>query len=332
MNIPLNSLDSKKVKTKLENDVLHVPAEVANLGKNRNHVNIPGNFKLPFRLDMTVKIEYHHLNQVASQLTLYVGNGTVYFNGGHVSATDIWTKDNIAPDFVRYNCIPEKEFADISVFFGTELMWVSVDGAFCFATEKMSHMDAVGISICGGTATRLCIRSLAVTQYEENEPGMPPELLGLPGLSEFEQFLNGLPPYVIEEMREIDEFLTARKYRRSLKHGFLTYRSANGFRMEIREFGAGKEIITAWAPTDKKPDITNIVIYKLAETSPEFAAKIFDMIRGCEVHSRGCQRTVVYEFAGSKKTSCCGRMNISLDAQGLHDLHRFVEAIQLVSR
>ena len=311
--------------------MLYIPADVPNLGKSRNYINIPGNFKLPFRLDMAAKIDYHYLNQVASQLTLYVGNGTVYFNGGHVSATDIWTKSDIAPDFVRYNGIPEKEFAEISIFYGRDIMWVSVDGLYCFSTKKMSPMDTVDISICGGTATRLSIRSLAITQYDENEPDIPLELSNLPELSELEQFLNGLPQEIISEMREMDEFLTAKKYRRSLKTGFLTYRSANGFRMEIKEFGAGKEIITAWAPTDKKPDLTNAVMNKLAETSHEFAAKIFDMILGCGVHSRGCKRTVAYEFAGKTKTSCCGRMNVQLNPQGLQDLRKFVEAIVIIT-
>jgi len=327
MNIPLSSLEPKKVKTQLKNGVHHVPAEVANLGKSRNHVNIPGSFNLPFRLDMNIKIEYHHLNQVASQLTLYVGNGTVYFNGGHVSATDIWTKSDISPDYVRYNGIPEKGFADIAVFFGTEIMWVSVDEQFCFATKKMSPMATANVSICGGTATRLSIRSLAITQYEENEPNTPPELMNLPELPEFEHFLLGLPPYIIDEMREMDAFLTTKKYRRSLKHGFLTYRSANGFRMEIKEFGAGKEIITAWAPTNKKPDLTNAAIKKLAESSPKFAGKIFDMLHPCEVHNRSCQRTVIYELGGNSKTSCCGRMFLTLDSQGLQDLRKFVDAI-----
>jgi hypothetical protein len=73
-NIPLESLTPKnKIKTKLENGELHVPAEEANLGKHRHHINVPGKFKLPFRIDMTVKLKFARTNQVASQLRFYIG-------------------------------------------------------------------------------------------------------------------------------------------------------------------------------------------------------------------------------------------------------------------
>ena len=58
-SIPLASLiPKKKIKTKIANDTLYVPAEVENLGKHRHLIDIPGKYKLPFRIDMSIRVTY----------------------------------------------------------------------------------------------------------------------------------------------------------------------------------------------------------------------------------------------------------------------------------
>jgi len=69
-NIPLEALKPKKVKVKIENGELYIPAEEANLGKGRHHVAVPGKYKLPFRIDMTAKLKFIKTNQIASQLSI----------------------------------------------------------------------------------------------------------------------------------------------------------------------------------------------------------------------------------------------------------------------
>jgi len=341
----LESLTPKnKIKTKIDDGELHVPAEEANLGKHRHHICVPGKYILPFRIDMEVRIKYFKINQVASQLRLYINKGNVYFNGGHTSISDILTGDDVLPDFICHNFIPSKEYVNVSVMFGCEIMWVAVDGQFCFSSYKMPYMrlmrenalldslrNGVDIAICGGTATRLSIKSLAITEYEDDEPDMPAEFMDLPELSEFELFVKGLPFEIQDEMFKMDEFLlsdlkSSMKFRKSIKNGILTYKSSCGFRYEIKEYGAGEEILTCWAQSPNKPDYTNAVINKLAESSPVFAEKIFNRIHGCEVHSRGCKRTVTYEFMGKTKLSCCGRMPIKMDSCGFDDLRKFISA------
>jgi len=323
-----------KIKTKFEDGVLHVPAEVENLGKSRHHIDVPGKYKIPFRIDMTARVKYYQLNQIASQLTLYINNGSVYFNGGHTSVTDILTGDDVPPSFIDYNDIPTEEYVDISITCGSEMIWVVVNGKFCFASDKIKHAidDTADISICGGTATRVSFKSFAVTEYEDDEPDVPAELTNLPDLPPFEMFVKGLPLAIQDEMFKLDEFLLVdmklgMKFRRSInKKGHLTYEATCGFRFEIREHGAGLNFMTAWVKTEKKPDYTNEIILKLAETAPEFAEKMFEKVHGCEVHLRGCARTVTYELMGKRKLSCCGRMNIKMDANGFADLKGFIAA------
>jgi len=349
--ISLKSLMPKgKIKTKIENGEFHVPAEVENLGKHRHHINIPGKYKLPFCINMSVRVKYYELNQIASQLRIYIDKGSVYFNGGHTSVSDIITGDDVSPCFISYNDIPTEEYVDMSVMFGNEIMWVAVNGQFCFSSDKMPYMrlmhenaaldqirDGFNISICGGTATRLSIKSFTVTEYENDEPDIPAELSDLPELSGFELFVKGLPLAIQDEMFIMDYFLmnemkSSMRFRKSLskrKIGsgqHLTYESSCGFRFEIKEYGAGLTFLTCWVKTPKKPDYTNEIILKLAESSSAFAEKIFNQIVGCSAHSRGCARMVIYEFMGTAKQSCCGRMNIIMDSSGFDDLRRFITA------
>ena len=345
-DVPLELLISKnKIKTKIENGEIYVPAEVENLGKHRHHINVPGKYKLPFRIDMTVSVKYHELNQIASQMRLYIDKGNIYFNGGHTSVTDIITGDDVPPCFISYNSIPTEEYVDISIVLGIEIMWVAVNGQFCYVSDKMPYMErvqentshyslknGVDISICGGTATRFSIKVLSISEYEYDEIEVPNELTDLPALSAFELFVKGLPAMIQDKMVVLDDFLmneikSAMKFRKSInKTGHLTYESSCGFKFEIKEYGAGLTFLTAWVKNDKKPDYTNDVIHRLAESSSDFAKKIFTKMHRCEGHSRGCARTVMYEFSGESKLSCCGRMNLKMDSSGFEDLKSFITA------
>ena len=112
-NIPLESIIPKKnVKSKIEDSVLHVPANEAQMHKNWQYLTIPNKYKLPFRVDMTVNLQFIRHHQVASQLEVYIGKGRVYFNSGHTSCDDIFksvnkssTGDNKTASYVFYNGI-----------------------------------------------------------------------------------------------------------------------------------------------------------------------------------------------------------------------------------
>jgi len=342
-DIPLELLLPKnRIKTKIENGALHVPSEVENLGKHRHHINIPGKYKLPFRIDMSIRVTYHEFNQIASQLRLCINKGNIYFNGGHTSVTDIITGDDVSPSFICFNDISSEEYVDITVMFGTDIMWVSVNKQFCFASDKMPYLSIMhenanldtlsngfDIALCGGTATRFSLKPLAVTEYHD-EPDIPEELVNLPELTGFEAFVKGLPSAIQNEMYGLDAFLMEEpkgtlKFKKSInKIGHLTYESTCGFRFEIKEYGAGLTFLTCWAKSPKKPDFTNEIIIELAKSSPDTAKKLFNKILGCELHSRECPRTVFYELMGETKSSCSGRMNIKMDASGFDDLKKFI--------
>ncbi|MCL2420510.1 MAG: hypothetical protein FWD03_01515 [Defluviitaleaceae bacterium] len=352
-NILLESLLPKnKMKIKFENDELHVPAEEANLGKSRHHVLVPGKFKLPFRIDMTVKLKFIRTNQIASQLRLYIGKGNVYFNGGHTSATDILTDtkssvfgDNKLASAVYYNDIPSKEYVDISVIFGSNMMWAAVDGTYCYASDKLGYIellrgnampeafqDGMDMAICGGTDTKLTIKSFAVTEYENDEPEIPEAFLNIPELSSFEWFVKGLPPKVQDEIIKMDDFLLndmkgSLKFRRAIdKHGHLTYKSPCGLSYEIREFGVGNYHGTHWVQSPTKPDYTNDAIAKLAKSSPDLAESIFNKLLECSPHTRECKRRTSAELNGQSKSICTGKIYFEMLPAEFEVLKKYIAA------
>jgi len=334
--IPLESLAVKgKIKTKIENGEFHIPAEETNLGKNRHHFTIPGTYKPPFRICVTAKLEFKRTNQIASQLTWYIGRGNMYFNGGHTIGLDIFSGDKIVPDFLLHNYMPSQEFVEISVMFGHEMLWVSVDDKYCYATENAPYMlaslqNGLDIAMCGGTDTKLTIRSITITEYDNDEPDIPKELANLPQLSPFELYAKGLPLTVHEEMLALDEYLLADKklkFKRSIdKHGHLIYKSPCGLQYQIREYGVGKRHELHWVQSKTKPDRTNEVFKKMAEFSPEFAEKIFAKLKICSPHKRDCDLRTTIEFNGEARQVCRSKIPFKMHPQEFEDLKMVVKA------
>lgn len=318
-NIPLESFTPKsKTKVKIENEGLYIPAEIKSNGKERHYVYIPGKYKLPFRINMTAKIGF--IAEPPSQFTLIIGKGNVYFNGGYTESCDILTGSKITPDAVYYNDIPSKEYVDISVMYGSKVMWAAVDGEYCLSSEESEYMkllhdntvpdkfiNGLDIAICGGTGTKLEIKSLTIIEYENDELEIPAEISNVPELSPFEWYVKGLPLELQDEMIKTDEFLLndmkkILKFKRAIdKYGHLTYKSPCGFQYTIFEHGAGEfhEINWDWM---KKPDYTDAVLVKLAESSPEFADKMFSRLWDCG--SPTCKRVSINEYNGKTKITC----------------------------
>ena len=269
-NIQLDTITPKKgTKIKCENNELHIPANDSGLGKSRSLVYIPGRYKPPFSINMTVKAKFMDKPQEKTklgdepytQLTLYIGKGRVYFCGGRVCAADILSDgkkgvhgDDGAPYYVYYNHIPEKDYVDISITFGTQAMYVAVDGVICYASRDMPYLQMphdnivpVDMSLCSGTYTMTVLKSFAITEYENDEPAIPAEIADLPNVSEFEMFVRRLPPHVHDEVFKIDEYLLNHKtvkFRRTFENiEHLIYKSSCGFNYQIPEYGVhGKHL------------------------------------------------------------------------------------------
>ena len=371
--IPLESITSdsitkfgtakKGIKIRHENGELHVPADETRVGKTRHHVYIPHKCKLPFRIDMTAKVyavkppsealTNPEIKDVPPpELNLYIGNGKVHFEGGHISCNDILTTtkagtvgDAALATFVKHSGLPEKDAMDISVMFGSQMMWVAVDGQYCYASDKMPYLahlqngntpaelaEGLAFSICGGTHTKLTIKSLTITEYDHDEPNIPSELSNLPELTPFELYVNGLPPELHDEMHKTDAFLmndmkSSLKFKRTIdEHGHLTYQAPCGLQYGMTYFGAWERHGTHWVQSAKKPDQTSAVLAKLAESSPTLADALFSNISICSPHARECKRRTTITYKGTSRQVCRGAISLPWSPSGFEDLRELVAA------
>jgi len=353
-NIPLESIVPKKnVKSKIAEGVLHAPAEQSQMHKNWHYFTIPSIYKLPFRIDMIADLQYIRHNQLTSQLEVYVGKGRVYFNGGHTSCDDIFTStnksttsDNKVASYIANNEIPAKEYVDISVNFDSNMMWISVDGECCYASDKLPYIkllqentvpselvDGLGVALCVGNDTMMRLKSFSVIEYENDQPQIPKKLLNLPELSEFELFVNGLPSIIHGSVRQLDEFLLNDmknlKFKRTIdKTNHLFYTASCGFQYTIQELGVGKNHETRWVQSTKKPDLTNDVIQRLRETSPELAVKIFSKLQVCEPsHKPVCARRTAVMLNGQSKNVCMSKIRHEMLPETFHDVKKYIVAV-----
>ena len=361
INIPLDAITPKKgTKIKYENNELHIPASVSDLGKSRSLAYIPGKYKLPFRINMMVKAKFIEKPQEKTklgdepqaQLTLLVGKGRVYFNGGRVCASDILADgkksvlgDDGAPYYVYYNHMPEKGFVDVSITFGTQAMYVAVDGVICYASRDMPYLqmlqdntvaDCIDMSLRSGTYTMTTLKSFAITEYENDEPAVPAEIADLPDASEFELFVRGLPPHIHDEAFKLDEFLLNHKagglkFRRTFDNGeHLIYKSSCGFNYQIPEYGVHGKHLTYWVQSAKKPDRTNEMFIKLAETSAELADRIFGKLQICNPHFRECKRRTQVTLKSKTVDVCMAKIVHKMYPSEFEDVKAIVSAVGML--
>ena len=357
-NISLESfLPKKGVKIKIADGVLHVPAEQSQLHKSRQYLSAPNKYELPFCINMTVDLQFIRHHQLTSQLELYVGKGRVYFNGGHISCDDIFTSvqkastgDNKTANYIFNNGITSKKYTDISLHFGSEMMWVTVDGEYCYASKKLPYLgllmknaspvefaDGVDIAMCVGTDTKMEMKSFTVIEYGNDEPAIPEKLLCLTEFSEVELFINGLPPITHEQMHKLDEFLLNDmkknlKFKRTIdKTNHLVYSSPCGFQYTVRELGVGEEHETRWVQSTKKPDLTNQVMQRLNETSPEFATEMFNKLQVCDpAHKPVCVRRTEVELNNESKFVCMSKIQLPIIPETFEDLRKYIEVVSAV--
>lgn len=351
-NIPLESfVPHGKVTLKMDNGELHMngKASILNSGKkdaNKHYAYVNNKFKLPFRVDMTVK------KMDSDMFVLTVGKGHLCFSGGFIRRTDILTGENKPAKYEYDNDIPVNEYTNISVIYGSKMMWVVITDKYCYFSDTVPYIKLLKNDVipeefteglefaisCG--KSKLIIKSLTVTEYENDEPDIPAEIANVPKMSAFELYVKSLPPEVQNEVIKTDEYLlkdmkNRLKFKRTIdNYGNVTYVSPFGFRYKMRSYDAGLLHDIAWHTGD------NYIIgtlNKLAEESPEFADKIFSNIRThivgrvCpECKFPNCRNAKTYEFNGKTKQSCGGALQFKWLPSEFEDVRKVVEAVSAV--
>ena len=224
-NIPLESLIAWGNKTVmgLNNGELSLTCPKP-LDKNCGRTIIPQKFKLPFRINLTLKAD-------ATNFNILMGNGYVHFShmpnesGNGMRRQDIFTGKEEFTKQDYYAELPLNEYISLSVVVGSKITWIEINGYCCYPTHKAQYIDLLekgqfpdeltdGLEIAIGAGkigdnkgTQLVIKSIEVIEFGKYEPDVPEEIENFLDLSPSVWRLRGLP-YELRDTITIDEHLS----------------------------------------------------------------------------------------------------------------------------
>ena len=330
----------------------------------KSYIYLPQKFQLPFRIDVTAKLD-------APALHLIVGRGHVSFATGimdNCRVTDI-LGNQYKPNSHHFdNDVPIGAYFDVSVTYGKKAMWISVnDELRCLSTKDQyikakqmpeEFLDGFNFAIACDKRTNLTIKSVTVTEYDE-EPAAPQMSMiaapPAPCLSASEkptlqECIQGLTPDLQTAILHIDEFLLKdmkkiMAFKRKIEGGYpvnkITFVSPRGLSYKIYISDQYLRHDIAWISYNthrerakfgglKKADYTVKTLEKLAETSPEFADEMAYRMKecvGCSKAGAHCMHREKYEYNGKAKISCGGGIHFKMLPEEFEDLRKWVGAV-----
>jgi len=362
-----------KVSLNVENGVLHMTTNTALRTQFvhsdtpiQSYVYLPNKYKLPFKIDMTVKID-------SPAFYLLIGKGHVGFATGmdNRKVTDILGGDFKPNTHSFDNDLPLNQFVDITVTYDTKAMWICIDNELRCISRKDPYIKAAkkgdipeefaagfDFALACDKRTQMEVQSFTVTEYATGEIIEPQEGITKiphpPCLSSAEkptigECIQDLSQDLQNEILQTDEYLLkdmkkALGFKRKIEGGYpyskISYVSPVGLSYKIHITGFTLQHQINWIRYNtqreqekyghQKADLTNETLAKLSGESPEFAEEIFYRIRECFGCQQECQYRVIYELGGKKKVSCtdiCSGIHFKMRRSDFEDLRKVMKAI-----
>lgn len=321
-------------------------------------IYLPDKYKFPLRIHMTVKID-------APGLYILLGKGHVNF--GTLWSDNRRMDDIAAParkTMQYHNHINMNEFTDISLFYDLNEMQIMIDDEERYYSKKERYMkspifsemneDGFELKIACDKLVNLCIKSLSITEYEDScgiihsGSELPAaitknEVIANGEKPSFEKCISLLPEHIQSEIFKTDEYLKSLKllkFKRQIeKNGNkITYLASDyGFSYilylsnDIFDHSLQWYIITNGKPETwhRKADMMVETLDRLANTSPDFAERMFYNLDDCVGCCNNCLGKTQYRFHEKHKTVCHGKLRFRMNADGFEDVRAFVEGIML---
>jgi hypothetical protein len=321
-----------------------------------SYIYLPDKYKLPLRIDMTVKID-------APGLYLLFGKG--HINLGTLCSDNRRIDDIVSPTgktMNYHNHIDMNEFTDISVSYNLKEMQIMINGEERYYSKKERYMkspafsemnqDGFELKIACDKLVNLCIKLLSITEYDDT-CGIIPSGVELPAAITkndvvapgekpiFEKCISLLTEQIHNEIVKMDEYLKSLKtfkFKRQIeKNGNkITYVASDyGFSYaiylsnDIFDHSLQWYLITngkseTW---HRKADRMEEVLNRLANTSPNFAERMFYSLEDCVGCYKDCLAKTQYRLHEKHKTVCHGKLKFRMNASGFEDVRAFIEEI-----
>ena len=317
---------------------------------NKRHcVALPGKYRLPFRIDMTVKLDY-------PAFILFIG-------GGHITFASPGDDNRRIEDIAKASGKPNQDrdsynnsvafgaFVDISVTYNLDEMQIVIGGEERFYSRAQAYMkmkdreNEFPISIVVAKLSTLTIKSITVTELDDNRPvtrGAYKEArLRVPQKEKatFEGVISLLPESFQKEIKETEGFLKSLrplKFKRMIDKngGKITYIAADfGISYAIKIYGNrmsqnfGWYIVTSGKPETwhQKADHMLETLNLIRQTDPPLAARIFYAVNDCiGCYGPHCLAKKAYTFDGHTRLSCHGgRVVLRMCHEDFHDVREF---------
>jgi len=346
-NISLESLTPRGNKTALSliNGELHLTCPKP-LDKNCGRAVIPHMFNIPFRVNLTLKAD-------ATNFSILMGKGFVHFShapnesGNGMRRQDIFTGKEESTKHDFYANIPLNKYFNLSTVVGSEITWIEIDNLCCYSTRKAQYIglmeDSIPEELTGGLevaigvgkiadkkGTHLIIKSIEIIEYEDNELVIPTEIKDLSDLSPYEWYLKSLPDSMRNEADITNDFLLNEpeiknvfKFKRATdKHGNTNYLSPCGLQYRLMKYETNGVHILNWVQKPNRTDYTSEILNEIAETSPDFATKLFDSLLVCGKTT--CGRNTVVDYNGQSKTTCASSIRFKWTQSEMDEVREYI--------
>ena len=345
--------DGEIVKVWTTNSITSVAFNLIGDTYKRHSIRLPDKYHIPFRLDMTIMIDF-------PALILLVGDGHIAFSTSDNHKIEDIAKPTGKPnqDHCLFdNKLPFGEFVDISVILNFNEIQILVDGEERFYSCKLPYvkdaklnelnLNGFGIGLTVSKQSTLSIKSISVTEYEDRVPVIHDVLKQTPPKKEigeslkptFETIIMGLPLEYKDELQKMDEFLKTlklMKFKRTIdkRGGKITYVSSDfGFSYAIHIYEDRLSHSFSWYLVSsgkpetwhRKADYMEEVLNVIAKIDIQFAKRIFYALNDCVgCYGSRCLAKTLYKFNEEKRLTCHGRVMLRMCHEDFLDAREFI--------
>ena len=352
-----------KVTVNIENDELHMTGGV----DRGSYIEIPQKYKLPFRIDMTAKMD-------SPALILKIGDGYIHLNTSGMDNRRMMSiiGGEKKPNIHKFdNHVSLNEYFNISVIYGKKSMQLIINGEERYFNQKDIYMkspltdtdfkDGFGLKLFCYKRTEVYIKSLVVTEYADE-----PEFESLPKRDfiyntsitkvekpTLEDCIKGLSPELIDCIVDMDEHLRALKFRRLIEGSYpesrITYTKP---KVTLWKMSISSHLMTHWTMAmvgiyvdgsgKCEEKFNTLLLRKLEEYSPDLAEDIF--LRMSQSHycnkdyggDRACggcgwQSFNITEYKGTKKNNCAHFIQYKMIPADFDDVKKVLDVILSLS-
>lgn len=322
-----------------------------------SYMYLPDKFKLPLRIDVTVKID-------APGLYILLGEGHINF--GTLCSDNRRIDDIINPSrkIMQFdNSLEINQFIDISILYDLKEMQILVNGKERYYSKKEKYMKSRDFNeknsfgfpfkITCDKLVNACIKSLYITEYSDccnihhSNEDLPLPRIRNEGIESgekpsFEQCISLLPKVIQDEIIRTEQFLKSckkLKFKRVLeKNGNkITYVSSDYgmsysiyLSNEIFDHSIQWYLITKGKPETwhRKADYMEEVLGHFQASSPDFAKRLFHSFEDCVgCYQNICLAKTQYRLGEKKKIVCHGKLKFRISESGFEEVRTFINEV-----